>query len=77
MRIFAITKPGLIALTIAVTTLWTCLAFETAARDQSDRDLAVSIQKLTRLRQFTQPPQIETPARESHPVSHQSRPFTS
>lgn len=77
MRIFAITKPGLVALTIAVGTLWTCLALETAMRRQSDREIAVSIQKLAQLRQMTKPSQIETPARESQPVFHVQRPLTS
>ena len=77
MRIFAITKPGLIALTLAVGTLWTCLALEAETRHQSERETVVAIQKLARLRQLTQPSQMETPAREIHPVFHAARPFTS
>ena len=77
MRIFAITKPGLVALTIAVGTLWTCLALETATRHQSERETVAILQKLARLRQLTQPSQMETPARENQPVFHAARSFTS
>jgi hypothetical protein len=77
MRIFAITKPGLVAMTISVATLWTCLALETATRRQSDREMVASIQKLARLRQLTRPAQIETPARESQTVFRAPQPFKS
>ena len=77
MRIFAITKPGLVAMTIAVATLWTCLALETVTRQQSERETVAILQKLARLRQLAQPQEMETPARETRPVFLAPRPFTS
>jgi len=77
LRIFAITKPGLVALTVAVAMLWTCVGLETATRRQADRDTAASIQTLARLRRFTQSPNLTTPVRETLRPFRVQHPFAS
>lgn len=63
VRIFGITRSGLVALSLAVATLWTCVGLEKATRLQADRDTVISIRTLARLRRLTPASDI-TPARE-------------
>jgi hypothetical protein len=50
LRIFQITRPGLIALTLAVSALWGCLASERIATKRASDDLRVSLRKIALLR---------------------------
>jgi hypothetical protein len=49
LRIFEITRPGLIALTLAVGALWGCLASERIAATHASNDLRVSLRKIALL----------------------------
>ena len=80
LRIFAITKPGLVALALAVSALWTCVGLETAARQRSIRDATASVQTLARLRHLTEGTNLRnlpTPARAPIRSFHVTRPFAS
>jgi hypothetical protein len=66
LRIFAITKPGMGALSLAVAALWTCVGLETAIRHQTARDTAALIQTLTRLRHLKHDSEV-IPASQSGP----------
>jgi hypothetical protein len=76
LRIFAITRPGLLALALAVTALWTCVGAEAATRRQASLDAAASIRTLARLRRFTETP-VSSPAREPMPRYRVQRPTAS
>ncbi len=76
LRIFGITRPGLVALSLAVAALWTCVGMETAARRQAERDTVSSFRTLARLRHLTEGTGFTEPARAAAPV-FRSRPFTS
>jgi hypothetical protein len=77
MRIFAITKTGLMALMLSVGTLWICVGFETAIRHRADRETAASMRTLARLRRMTQGSEAPTPVRESVRPFAAPRPFES
>jgi hypothetical protein len=79
LRIFGITRQGLIALGLAVSALWTCLGMEMATRRQADRDTIASIRTLDRLRRLTNTmtPAISTPTRATMPASVLQRPYSS
>jgi hypothetical protein len=77
LRIFAITRQGLIALSLAVAALWTCVGMEAATRHRSDRDAAASIRTLAELRHITQRPDLATPTRNPVPRFHSARSWTS
>lgn len=55
MKLFAITKPGLTGMTIAVLALWTCLALEHAALATAATDAQACAQALHDLRDRSLP----------------------
>lgn len=63
VRIFGITKPGLICLAASVLALWGCLAAERAEMRRAETDLRASLRTLNRLRERT------------FPVDQQASPF--
>ncbi|HWE51258.1 MAG TPA: hypothetical protein VG273_15810 [Bryobacteraceae bacterium] len=65
MRLFGITRAGLLATSIAVMTLWTCLAMERATVRHANRDVVSSLRTLKNLQQ------------RRVPVSQPSSPFHS
>jgi len=73
VRIFAITKPGLLAMTLAVASLWACFGLEAASVRQSNRDTLASLQTLARLKRATGTPAIPSPARHRLPFSRAPR----
>jgi hypothetical protein len=75
--IFAITRQGLIALTLSVAALWTCVGMEALTRRQTNRDIAASMQTLARLRRITEGQPSSTPARAPEPAFHWQRAYTS
>jgi len=77
LRIFAITKPGLVALGIAVAALWTCVGAETVTRRLADRDTIVSIRTLARLRRLAPSPALRAPVRAPLPAFRRDRPYAS
>jgi hypothetical protein len=77
LRIFAITRQGLVALALAVTALWTCVGMEVKTRRQADRDMTASIRTLARLRHLTVQPDISTPARSPMASYLPQRPYSS
>jgi len=77
LRIFAITRQGLAALTLAVAALWTCLGTEAATVRQTNRETAASIRTLAHLRRLTQEQILSSPARATMPAFHSERPYTS
>jgi hypothetical protein len=87
LRIFAITRPGLLALTFAVAALWTCVGLETSARRKADRDIVASLRTLDHLRHHgvnsndsgkgNEGSVHASPAREPMHPFHISRPFAS
>jgi hypothetical protein len=71
LRVFGITKAGLIAITLAVATLWACIGVEAATRRRADLEARASLQKLWKLRQNSVP--VSAPVQPFVP----SRPITS
>ena len=65
LKLFGITKAGLLAITISVLALWSCIALQTAALRRAARDARVTIRTMERLRQ------------QSVPASEPTRPFLS
>jgi hypothetical protein len=55
LRLFGITKTGLLAMAISVLALWSCIAIETAALRRAALDARVSFRTLERLRQQSVP----------------------
>ena len=51
LRLFGITKAGLLATSIAVMTLWTCLAMERTTMRRANRDVISSLRTLRDLQQ--------------------------
>lgn len=77
LRIFAITRPGLVALALAVAALWICVGAETAARRQANQDTVASIRTLARLRGHAEGPVRSAPARAPMPLMRVQRPAAS
>jgi hypothetical protein len=77
LRIFGISRPGLVALSLAVAALWTCLGMEKAALRQADRDAVASIRTLARLRRITEGNRFTAPARVTAPAFSAQPPFSS
>lgn len=78
LRIFGITKQGLIALTLSVSVLWGCIGMEIATRRQTDRDTLASIRTLARLRRLSPVgTDVSTPTSAPLPASVLARPYTS
>ncbi|MGD1072192.1 MAG: hypothetical protein ABSB15_18850 [Bryobacteraceae bacterium] len=63
MRVFGITKAGLIAIALAVASLWGCIGMEVVTRRRADREARVSLRTLWRLRQDSVP--VSAPIRPS------------
>ncbi len=76
LRVFAITRQGLMAMAIAVAALWTCLGMESATRHRVDQDTAATLHTLARLRQSSEGIHV-TPARLPGPGIHSGRPALS
>lgn len=55
VRLFAITRPGLLATSLAVLALWACVAGKRAMEVRAARDLRISREVLYRLREQTAP----------------------
>src|ERR1035438_403599 len=55
LRLFGITKAGLLAMTISVFTLWGCIALETTTLRRAAMDARASFRTLERLRQQSVP----------------------
>ena len=55
LRFFGITRTGLVAMTIAVFALWSCIALEITARHRAEMDALDAIRTLERLRQPSVP----------------------
>jgi len=77
VRIFAITRQGLVALALSVAALWTCVGMEAATRHRAERDTVASIRTLAHLRRLTTNPNVSKPAREPMPASTVARPYSS
>ena len=64
LRVFAITKPGLAAMTLSVVALWTCIAMERTALERGAldaRDCAAALAEL-RERSVPMPSPVSSPA---------------
>jgi len=61
LKLFGITKAGLLAITISVLALWSCLALQTGALRRAARDARVAIRTLERLREESVPASEPTP----------------
>jgi hypothetical protein len=59
LRIFGITKPGLLAMTLSVAALWSCIALEHAALRRAAIDAEACTRALQDLRERTVP--VATP----------------
>lgn len=68
LKLFGITKAGLLAMTISVLALWTCLALQTATLRRAARDARVAIRTTERLRRGSLPASEPTPRFPSPPV---------
>ena len=77
LRIFGISRPGLVALSVAVAALWTCVGLEKAALRQADRDMVASFRTLARLRRITEGTGFTAPARAAAPAFRARPPFAS
>ena len=77
VRIFAITRQGLVALALSVAALWTCVGMEVATRHQAERDTVSSIRTLAHLRSLNTNPELSTPTREAMPAWTLARPYSS
>jgi hypothetical protein len=55
LKLFGISKTGLLAMTVSVVALWSCIALETAIRHQATMDALISIQTVERLRERSFP----------------------
>jgi hypothetical protein len=55
LRLFGITKAGLLAMTISVIALWGCIAVEKATLHRAARDARAAVETLERLRQHPVP----------------------
>jgi hypothetical protein len=77
LRIFAITRQGLAALTLAVAALWTCLGAEAATVRQTNREAEASIRTLAHLQHLTKDRNVSSPARVALPPFRRERPYAS
>ncbi len=55
VQLFGITRPGLLAMTISVLALWSCIAMENAALRQGARDARACARALEELRERSVP----------------------
>jgi hypothetical protein len=70
LRLFAITRAGLLTITIAVCVLWTCIAMEKTTVARANREVARTFLRLHRLRRSTNAVPAEAPASPSFPRRH-------
>jgi len=63
VRLFAITRQGLIAIGVSVAALWTCVGLEAATRHQTLLDSAASVRTLEHLRNPSTGPAPTSPGR--------------
>jgi hypothetical protein len=71
MRLFAITKTGLLAMTLSVTALWSCIALEQATLRRAEKDAQACLNTLQQLRERA------VPAAEPIPVFRREIPAAS
>jgi hypothetical protein len=76
LRVFGITKQGVVALAGCVAILWTCFGLEIATRRQTSLDAATALRTLAKLRHRTQDSPGTTPVRVPAPTGP-SRTFSS
>lgn len=70
LRLFAITRAGLFAITLAVCILWTCIAMEKATVARTNREIARTFLQLHQLRRPANAVPAESPARPPFPRRH-------
>lgn len=70
LPLFGITKAGLLAMTISVLALWSCIAIEKATLHRATTDVVISLGTLERLRQHSVP--VSEPAPPFHAPSIRS-----
>jgi len=75
--IFAITRQGLIALTLSVGALWTCMGLEAVTRRHTNREIAASMRTLAELRRINGARSVSTPARSPIVDFRPQRPYSS
>lgn len=61
LKLFGITKAGLLAMTISVLALWSCIALRTATLRRAARDAHAAVRTMERLRQESVPASEPTP----------------
>jgi hypothetical protein len=71
LRLFAITKTGLLAMTISVAALWSCIALEQATLRRAEKDARACLKTLQNLRERA------IPATEPVPLFHREIPSAS
>jgi hypothetical protein len=68
LRLFGITKAGLVAMTISVFALWGCIVIESTTLHRAAMDARASFQTLERLRQQSVPASEPAPPFHSQSV---------
>jgi hypothetical protein len=71
LRLFAITKSGLLAMTLSVAALWSCIVLEQATLRRAEKDAQACLKTLQNLRERA------FPAAEPVPVFHREIPSAS
>jgi hypothetical protein len=61
LKLFGITKAGLLAMTISVLALWSCLALQTTTLRRAARDARAAVRIMERLREESVPASEPTP----------------
>jgi hypothetical protein len=61
LRLFGITRSGLLAMMISVFTLWSAIVLERAALDRAERDARAAVRTLERLKEQSVPASEPTP----------------
>jgi hypothetical protein len=70
LKVFGITRGGLIAITLAVAGLWSCIGMEAVTRRRADREARISLQTLWKLRQNSVPVSVPAePSGRQRPIS--------
>jgi hypothetical protein len=73
LRLFAITKPGLLAMTLSVGALWSCIAMEQTALRRAALDARACATALEELRERSTPisPPVSSPVSSPAPFHRQ------